>query len=353
MTDAAHGVSSAQVTKAGRSPDMPRRQKAPTPAHSNEALTLLTLQQQVFQLTAARATLDEVLELVHETPLCNLASAQDRRTLNTAQSCLESLRIRLEAHANTVEDTVRQKQVSLVLRQRQEAAVATELPTDVSAKHYPGLPLQTSTRSGPTAVDERGSVVNPRWILSGADVQSLRACVPAYLQIFPAPLRGSERGRIVSPPCHLSLCLTPWLVGVHHTVGCLPMCCPPIHCMAAFIAKIFYAWRASRRDLRDPGRGDPGFRRCWVDCFAGHLRKILLFDLVFCVCFCARSRNSEASSATPLELSGQGSLFWFVVWLVLFALVCFCFVLLCCFSAFPVFWARLDFGLFFFLGVWP
>ena len=132
-TDTAHGVPSAQVTKAVRSPAMPRRQKAPTPAHSNEALTLLTLQQQVLQFTAARATLDEVLELVHETPLCNLASAQDRRTLNTAQSCLESLRIGLEAHANTVEDTVRQKQVSLVLRQRQEAAVATELPTDVSA----------------------------------------------------------------------------------------------------------------------------------------------------------------------------------------------------------------------------
>ena len=161
-SDTAHGVSSAQVTKVVRSPAMPRRQKAPTPAHSSEALTLLTLQQQVLQLTAARATLDEVLELVHETPLCNLASAQDRRTLNTAQSCLESLRIRLEAHANTVEDTVRQKQVSLVLRQRQEAAVATELPTDVSAKPNPGLPLQTSTRSCPTAVDERGSVVNPK-----------------------------------------------------------------------------------------------------------------------------------------------------------------------------------------------
>ena len=99
---------------------------------------------------------------MHETPLCNLASAQDRRTLNTAQNCLESLRIGLEAHANTVEDTVRQKQVSLVLRQRQEAALATELLTDVSAKRNPGLPLPTSTRSGPTAVDERGGVVNPR-----------------------------------------------------------------------------------------------------------------------------------------------------------------------------------------------
>ena len=143
-TKAARGASQARVTKAVRSPDMPRRQKDPTPAHGNEAVTLLTLQQQVLQLTAARATLDKVLKLVHETPLHNLASAQDRRTLNTAQSCLDSLRIRLEAHANTVEDTVRQKQVSLVLRQRQEAAVATELLTDSSTKNKSGLFFQTS-----------------------------------------------------------------------------------------------------------------------------------------------------------------------------------------------------------------
>ena len=80
---------------------------------------------------------------MHETPLQNLASAQDRRTLHTAQSCLDSLRIRLEAHANTVEDTVRQKQVSLVLRQRQEAAVARELPTDSKQKLAPVRVLVT------------------------------------------------------------------------------------------------------------------------------------------------------------------------------------------------------------------
>ena len=49
------------------------------------------------------------------------------------------------------------------------------------------------------------------------------------------------------------------LVGEPHTAGCLPMCRPLIHCTAVFIAKMSYAWRASRRDLRDPGRGDPGF----------------------------------------------------------------------------------------------
>ena len=234
-------LSGSSQTKAVRSPDMPRRQKAPTPANSNEALTLLTLQQQVLQLTAARATLDEVLELVHETPLYNLTSAQDRRTLNTAQSCLDSLRIRLEAYANTVEDTVRQKrpgpppsyegggpgmrqkQVSLVLRQRQEAAVATELPTDVSAKRKPGLLFQTSTRSGPTAVDEIGSVSNHYW----------RPCL--CISRFFLPFWG---GVSVAVSFHLRVTSVYVshlrLVRKPHTVGCLPMCCPLIHCMAAF-----------------------------------------------------------------------------------------------------------------------
>ena len=99
---------------------MPRRQKkAPAPLNDNEALMLLTLQQQVHQLTEARATLANVLTLVRETSLHNFTSAQDRRTLNTAQSCLDSLCIRLEAHTNTVEETVRQKQVALLVPQRQ------------------------------------------------------------------------------------------------------------------------------------------------------------------------------------------------------------------------------------------
>ena len=103
-----------------RSPAMPRRQKkAPAPENDNEALTLLTLQQQVLQLTEARATLANVVTLVRETPLHNFTSAQDRRTLSTAQSCLDSLSIRLEAHANTVEETVKQKQLAFLLRQRQ------------------------------------------------------------------------------------------------------------------------------------------------------------------------------------------------------------------------------------------
>ena len=107
---------------------MPRRQKqAPTPVNDNEAVMLLTLQQQVLQLTEARATLANVLTLVRETPLHNFTSAQDRRTLSTAQSCLDSLCIRLEAHANTVERTVKQKQLELLVRQDKQRGNSTIL----------------------------------------------------------------------------------------------------------------------------------------------------------------------------------------------------------------------------------
>ena len=70
-----------------------------------------------------------------------------------------------------------------------------------------------------------------------------------------------------------------------------------------------------------------------MDCFAGHLRKILLFVLVFCFCFGARSRNSVAHLLpAPLELSGQGSLRGFCFFGCSVLCVCgFCF---CCFVCF-------------------
>ena len=79
---------------------------------------------------------------------------------------------------------------------------------------------------------------------------------------FLAPLRGVSAAFSSHLRVTLASVLHLRLVGEPHTVGCLPMCRPLIHCTAVFIAKMSYAWRASRRDLRDPGRGDPGFRRC-------------------------------------------------------------------------------------------
>ena len=131
------------------------------------------------------------------------------------------------------------------------------------------------------------------------------------------------------------------LVREPHTVGCLPMCCPLIHCMAVFIAKMSYAWRASRRDLRDPGRGDPGFRRSGLFCWTPSQDLAFLFW-----CFVFVSVQDLVIQwhhlLTLLELTGQGS-FRCLCCLVSFLFLSgFCF---CCFFVFSVFWAWLDFGL--------
>ena len=73
----------------------------------NEALELLRLQQYTDKVTTTKNALEEIQELMQgQTIPANFTSAHDHRTLKAAHSCLNSLRIRLEAHVNTVEQTV-------------------------------------------------------------------------------------------------------------------------------------------------------------------------------------------------------------------------------------------------------
>ena len=100
--------------------DMPRKQmKRPEVTQGcNEALDLLRLQEYADKVTRTKAALEEIQAVLHEeTILANFTSAQDRRTLNTAHCCLNSLRIRVEAHINSVEQTVKQRQLSLIQNQ--------------------------------------------------------------------------------------------------------------------------------------------------------------------------------------------------------------------------------------------
>ena len=110
---------------------------------------MLRLQQQVLQLTTAKTALEDIQKLVHETALYNFSSAQDRRTLSTAQSCLNGLRIRIEAQVNTVEEIVKQRQLSLLLQLRKETSGSSVAPegTPTSSDHFPFFQASTDASS--------------------------------------------------------------------------------------------------------------------------------------------------------------------------------------------------------------
>ena len=124
---------------------------------NNDALTLLRLQQHVLQLTTAKAALENIPTLVHETTLYNFTSAQDRRTLNTAQCCLNSLRIRVEAQVNTVEEAVKQRQLSLSQQLRKEPSRTSATPEGMLARSNQYFYFQTSNDLHFTHVPRSGS----------------------------------------------------------------------------------------------------------------------------------------------------------------------------------------------------
>ena len=138
---------------------MPRRQtkKTETTEDNNDALTLLRLQQHVLQITAAKAALESVQTLVHETTLSNFTSAQDRRTLNTAQCCLNSLRIRVEAHVNSVEEAVKQRQLSLSQQLRKELSRTSANPEGMLARNNQYPCFQTSYDAHSAYLTQPGS----------------------------------------------------------------------------------------------------------------------------------------------------------------------------------------------------
>ena len=139
--------------------DMRRRQKKRTESteDNNDVLTLLRLQQHVLQLTTAKTALEDIQRLVHETALYNFTSAQDRRTLNTAQCCLNSLRIRIEAQVNSVEETVKQRQLSLSPQLRKETSRTSAAPEGILARSNQYPYFQTSNDAHSTHLLRSGS----------------------------------------------------------------------------------------------------------------------------------------------------------------------------------------------------
>ena len=142
-----------------------------------------------------------------------------------------------------------------------------------------------------------------------------RACL-SIIELF-CHSGQSQRGRVVSPWCHLFYVSHLRFAGEPHTVGCLPMCCPLIHCMTVLLRRCLMPGGLLGAISGILAGGILGFGAAeWI---------VLLtpsHDLApcFCVLFLFLSKiHNSASSAATLELTGHGLSPVVVVWVV----VCF------------------------------
>ena len=116
------------------------------------------------------------------------------------------------------------------------------------------------------------------------------------------------------------------LVGEPHTVGCLPMCCPLIHCMAAFHCEDVLCLEGF--SPRSPGSWQGGF---YVSALSGLFCWTPLQDLALFWCFVFASVQDlviqwhHRPAPIGVVWSELSSLFLFFGWLFVFVWFLFCF----------------------------
>ena len=103
---------------------------------------------------------------------------------------------------------------------------------------------------------------------------------------------------VKSPRCHLVHLRVLW---EPYMVGCLPMFALQFIAWLHIIAKMSYAWRASQRDLRDPGKGGSWLSALLAGLFCWTPLQDLAPWSCFVVCFCARSQFISTVAARLLQ----------------------------------------------------
>ena len=113
----------------------------------NDAQDLLLLQDYVCKLSHAQQTLEATYASLQQTELlAGVIHEQDCRAIRTACSCLNSLRIRVEARANVTERAVISRQLQLMQvsvkpRPTEDLNTAdTSCPSRTSAEHFDDKP---------------------------------------------------------------------------------------------------------------------------------------------------------------------------------------------------------------------
>ena len=131
-----------QTNKAGHSSINMQRMDTANPARS-AALDLLRLQNDVGNLSHTQQVMETTITSLQRTELLSgIISEQDLRTLRTACLCIHSLRIRVEARANTIERAVIDQQIQFMQTDVQPyptedlRTADTSCPSRTSAEHF-------------------------------------------------------------------------------------------------------------------------------------------------------------------------------------------------------------------------
>jgi len=131
-----------QTNKAGHSSINMQRMDTANPARS-AALDLLRLQNDVGNLSHTQQVMETTITSLQRTELLSgIISEQDLRTLRTACLCIHSLRIRVEARANTIERAVIDQQIQFMQTTVQPyptedlRTADTSCPSRTSAEHF-------------------------------------------------------------------------------------------------------------------------------------------------------------------------------------------------------------------------
>ena len=131
-----------QTNKAGHSSKDMQRMDTANRGRS-AALDLLRLQNEVGNLSHAQQVVETTITSLQRTELLSgIISEQDLRTLRTACLCIHSLRIRVEARANTIERPVIDQQIQFMQTTVQPCPTEdlrtadTSCPSRTSAEHF-------------------------------------------------------------------------------------------------------------------------------------------------------------------------------------------------------------------------
>ena len=117
---------SSQTSMEADEQEDPTRRLLQTPTGGSEAYNLLLLQEDVRDISLAQQSLEQTMASLQRREMNGILVDQDIRTLRSACLCLRSLRMRVEAFANSIERVVIAQQLQFMKTRVREQPTTTE-----------------------------------------------------------------------------------------------------------------------------------------------------------------------------------------------------------------------------------